>query len=60
MYKARHTWASLAFRNRTDLGVISKALGHTSLKTTLIYIKSIESDRDLHDANRNLIRMVAK
>ena len=59
-YVARHTWASLAFRNRTDLGVISKALGHTSLKTTLIYIKSIESDRDLHDANRNLIRMVAK
>lgn len=59
-YVARHTWASLAFHNRTDLGVISKALGHTSLKTTLIYIKSIESDSDLHAANRNLIRLVVK
>lgn len=59
-YVARHTWASLAFHNRTDLGIISKALGHTSLKTTLIYIKSIESDDDLHAANRNLIRMVGK
>lgn len=57
-YVARHTWASLAFRQKIDLGVISKALGHTSLKTTLIYIKSIENEKAVNEANFGLIRMI--
>lgn len=57
-YVARHTWASLAFRQKVDLGVISKALGHTSLKTTLIYIKSIENETAVNEANSGLIKMI--
>lgn len=57
-YVARHTWASLAFRQKVDLGVISKAMGHTSLKTTLIYIKSIENETAVNEANSGLIKMI--
>lgn len=57
-YVARHTWASLAFRKKIDLGVISKALGHTSIKTTLIYIKSIENETAVNEANSGLIKMI--
>lgn len=57
-YVARHTWASLAFRQKVDLGVISKALGHTSLKTTLIYIKSIENETAVNEANSGLIKII--
>lgn len=59
-YCARHTWASLAFRHRTDIGIISEALGHHSLKTTLIYIKSIESDEAVNEINRKMIGMILK
>lgn len=57
-YVARHTWASLAFQNRTALETISKALGHTSQRTTLIYIKSIGEESAINKANSKLIRSV--
>lgn len=40
-YVARHTWASLAYRSHVALPVISEALGHTNIRTTQIYIKSL-------------------
>jgi integrase/recombinase XerD len=48
-YVARHTWATMAFSLGTDINVISRALGHTSTKTTMIYINSIE-DKKVFDA----------
>ncbi len=57
-YVARHTWASLAFHNKIDLEIISKALGHTSLKTTLIYIKAIGKESAINHANSKLIRSI--
>lgn len=59
-YVARHTWASLAFQHRVELEIISKALGHTSTKTTLIYIKSIENDVAVNEANSELIDKIFK
>lgn len=50
-YVARHTWASLAYQSNIELPVISKALGHTTSKTTFTYIKEI-NDKTLELANR--------
>ena len=54
-YVARHSWASLAYSNSLDLQMIAKAMGHTKLSTTLIYIRSL-FDPGLADANRNMMR----
>jgi integrase len=48
-YVARHTWATMAFSIGIDINVISRALGHTSTRTTMIYINSIE-DKKVFDA----------
>lgn len=37
-YVARHTWASIALQKGISEDIISKGMGHTSLKTTRIYI----------------------
>ena len=42
MYVARHSWASIAKDMDIPISVISEALGHSSLKTTQIYLKSID------------------
>lgn len=42
LYVARHSWASLAKDMGVPIGVISEALGHTSVKTTKIYLKAID------------------
>lgn len=53
-YVARHSWASIAYHSNIDLSVISKALGHTSPNTTLIYIREIDDNR-IDRANRDLL-----
>ncbi|MCI6120062.1 MAG: site-specific integrase [Prevotella sp.] len=57
MYAARHSWASLARYEGIPVKTISNALGHESEKTTLIYLKELDTtaaDR----ANRQLIDLV--
>ena len=44
-YVARHTWASLAYSNGVDLGIISQALGHTNLRTTQIYLRELDIEK---------------
>ena len=53
-YVARHSWASLAYNNNLDLQMIAKAMGHTKISTTLVYIRSL-FDTGLADANHNMI-----
>lgn len=53
-YVSRHTWASQARRKGINLSIISEGMGHTSEKTTLIYLSSIEQ-HTLDDANRLII-----
>jgi len=56
---ARHTWASLAKELNFPLAVISEGLGHTSEKTTSIYLSSF--DRTVLDSmNRRISRAVKK
>ena len=57
-YVARHSWASMAYHSNVDLPVISKALGHTSSKTTLVYLREIDDQRIDH-ANRQLLASIA-
>lgn len=54
-YMARHTWATVAQRHHIPLGIISAGLGHTSERTTRIYLDSIEN-REIDRANRMLLR----
>lgn len=58
-YVARHSWASLAYHANVDLAVISKALGHTSSRTTQIYIRDIDDQR-IDVANRQLLKHLIK
>lgn len=53
-YTARHTWATLSFHMGIPVGVISKALGHSSIQVTETYLKPFENDR-LDRANDKLI-----
>ena len=54
-YVARHSWASMAYSNHLDLQLIAKAMGHTKVTTTMIYIRSM-FDPSLADANRNMLK----
>lgn len=42
-YTSRHTWANTARKHNVPLAVISDGMGHTSEKTTLIYLSSIDT-----------------
>jgi site-specific recombinase XerD len=39
---ARHTFATLGLINKIPLAVVSKMLGHSDLKTTMIYAKVVD------------------
>lgn len=53
-YVSRHTWASLAKEQGISVSIISESLGHTSEKTTRIYMKALEKQK-LDQANQKLI-----
>ena len=42
MYVSRHSWASQAKALGAPIAVISESLGHTSEKTTQIYLKEFD------------------
>lgn len=42
-YSARHSWATNAHRHNAPVSVISAGLGHSSEKTTRIYLAALES-----------------
>ena len=52
-YVARHSWATLAKESGAPVAVISEGLGHTSEKTTQIYLK--EFDRRVVDRVNRLV-----
>lgn len=53
-YVSRHTWASLARRKGINLSIISEGMGHTSDKTTQIYLNSLDQNI-LDEANKMVI-----
>ena len=42
-YVARHTWASLAHKKNIPISIISESMGHTTEKTTRIYLNTFET-----------------
>jgi integrase len=58
-YTARHTWATLAFHSGQLVGIISQALGHSSLRVTETYLKPFGNEL-VDKANRQLIASVRK
>lgn len=56
-YTARHTWATMAYYCEVHPGVISEAMGHSSIAVTETYLKPFRNDRiDL--ANRKVVEFV--
>jgi len=56
-YVARHSWASIARSMNMPLNLISASMGHTSERTTQIYLKSLDNDR-LDTMSANIIKAV--
>lgn len=44
-YVFRHAWASEAYHRGVPISIISQALGHTSEKTTRIYLAAFDLDK---------------
>lgn len=57
LYVARHAWASIAHSNNVALSTISKAMGHDSEKTTIIYLQSLDTS-SVDKANSDIIRLI--
>ncbi len=58
-YVMRHSWASLMLEAGSELGVISQSLGHTSMRTTEIYLSNLsvgKIDRAADDMLNAFIR----
>lgn len=53
-YVARHTWATVARNRNIPLSVISAGMGHTSEKTTQIYLASLDNSV-IDRANRRIL-----
>ena len=58
-YWARHTWATVARNHNIPVSVIGAAMGHSSEKTTLIYLASLENSV-IDKANRLVIGSINK
>lgn len=57
MYRARHSWASIAKQRNHPLGIICQALGHTSERTTQIYLASLDN-KVVDDANSDILSVL--
>lgn len=53
-YAARHTWATMAYHCEIHPGIISEAMGHSSIAVTETYLKPF-SGRKIDEANRIVI-----
>lgn len=58
-YSGRHSWASTMRDMGVSLSIVSKGLGHESLKTTQIYLSSIDTE-GVVKANRRMIGRILR
>ena len=56
-YVARHTWAGVARDMNIPIAVISDGMGHNSIKTTQVYLNSIDISR-INEANKRIIKRI--
>ncbi|MGM9759952.1 MAG: tyrosine-type recombinase/integrase [Parabacteroides sp.] len=57
-YVARHSWASIAKSQNVPVAAISEAMGHTTERTTRIYLKSFENTL-VDCANQKVLSAIA-
>lgn len=57
MYRARHSWASIAHNHSIPISVISQGMGHDSEKTTRIYLSLIDASV-VDEANNDIISLL--
>ena len=58
-YTARHTWATMAYYCEIHQGIISEAMGHSSIAVTETYLKPFNNDR-IDEANERVIEYVKR
>ena len=56
-YCARHTWATVAYHREIHPGIISEAMGHSSISVTETYLKPF-NDMKIDEANVKVIDFV--
>lgn len=54
-YISRHSWATAARNHNIPVAVISAGMGHTSEKTTLIYLDSLDNSL-IDNANNGILK----
>lgn len=58
-YTARHTWATVAYHREIHPGVISEAMGHSSIAVTEAYLKPFDNAK-IDEANATVINYVMR
>ncbi|MDR0749226.1 MAG: site-specific integrase, partial [Tannerellaceae bacterium] len=58
-YVTRHTWATLAHHNGVGVSLVSQAMGHTTEKTTRVYLSSFDR-KELKGANQAVLDAVLR
>ena len=58
-YTARHTWATTAYYCEIHPGIISEAMGHSSITVTETYLKPFRSKK-IDEANRQVVDFVRR
>lgn len=58
-YTARHTWATTAYYCEIHPGIISEAMGHSSITVTETYLKPFQ-DKKIDEANKQVIDFVKR
>ena len=58
-YTARHTWATTAYYCEIHPGIISEAMGHSSITVTETYLKPFRNKK-IDEANRQVVEFVKR
>ena len=58
-YTARHTWATMAYYCEVHPGVISEAMGHSSITVTETYLKPFKNKK-IDEANKQVLDFVKR
>ena len=58
-YTARHTWATTAYYCEIHPGIISEAMGHSSIIVTETYLKPFRSKK-IDEANKQVLDFVKR
>ena len=56
-YSARHTWATMAYYCEIHPGIISEAMGHSSIIVTETYLKPFKNKK-IDEANKRVIDFI--